>query len=186
MKLSLRFYGDPILRERAAPVAAVNEPLRSLADSMVETMHAEEGIGLAAQQVGERVALCVVDIPPAGDTLDDGTRLNPDVAMPMVLFNPEIVEFSDETEVYEEGCLSFPEIRVPVTRPAEVQVRWTDRDGVRREQHLCGLVARCVQHEMDHLNGVLICDRMSAVKKISMSGKLKRMRRETEQALGIA
>ncbi len=168
------------------PVAAVNEPLRSLADNMVETMHAEEGIGLAAQQVGERVALCVVDVPASGDTLDGGTRLNPDVAMPMVLFNPEIVEFSNDTEVYEEGCLSFPEIRVPVTRPAEVQVRWTDRDGVRREQHLYGLVARCVQHEMDHLNGVLICDRMSAVKKISMSGRLKRMKRETEQALGIA
>lgn len=186
MKLVIRFYGDPILREKAVPVKAVNDPLRSLADNMVETMHAEEGIGLAAQQVGERVALCVVDIPPSEDTSDDGTRMNPDVAMPMVLFNPEIVEFSDETGVYEEGCLSFPEIRVPVTRPTEALVRWTDRDGIRRERRLRGLVARCVQHEMDHLNGVLICDRMSAVKKISLSGRLKRMRRETEQALGIA
>lgn len=186
MKLPLRFYGDPILREKAAPVAAVNDRLRSLADDMIETMHAEEGIGLAGQQVGERVALFVVDIPASADTREDGTRLNPDAVMPMALFNPEIVEFSDETWVYEEGCLSFPEIRVPVTRPAEALVRWTDRDNVRRERRLRGLVARCVQHEMDHLNGVLICDRMSAVKKISLSGKLRRMKRETEQSIGIA
>ncbi len=186
MKLLLRFYGDPVLRQKAAPVAAVDDRLRKLADDMIETMHAEEGIGLAAQQVGETVALCVVDVPASGDTDEDGARLNPDTAMPMVLFNPQIVESSDDTEVYEEGCLSFPEIRVPVTRPSEVVVRWTDRDGAKREQRLCGLVARCVQHEMDHLAGVLICDRMSAVKKISLSGKLKRMKRETEQALGIA
>jgi peptide deformylase len=186
VKLSLRFYGDPVLRQKSTPVAAVDDRLRKLADDMVETMHGEDGIGLAAQQVGETISLCVVDVPAKGDTDEAGTRLNPDVAMPMTLFNPEIVETSDETDVYEEGCLSFPEIRAPVTRPSEVVVRWTDRDGTKREQRLRGLVARCVQHEMDHLAGVLICDRMSAVKKVTLSGKLKRLKRETEEALGLA
>ena len=185
MKLSLKIYGDPVLRMKATPVTKVDDRLRKLADDMVETMHAEDGVGLAAQQVGETVALCVVDIPVSADTTEDGRRLNPDVPMPMALFNPVIVESSNEMDVCEEGCLSFPEIRAPVTRSAEVVVRWTDRGGATCEHRLRGLAARCVQHEMDHLNGVLISDRMSAVKKISLSGKLKRLRRETEQALGL-
>ena len=185
VKLTLRTYGDPVLRQASEPVKQVGERLRQLAADMVETMHAEDGIGLAAQQVGETVSLCVVDIPASSDVDDDGNRLNPDVPMPLALFNPEILSASDETDVYEEGCLSFPDIRAPIVRPVAVTVRHLDSDGRTVERCLRGLVARCVQHEMDHLHGVLICDRMSAVKKVALSGKLKRLRRQTEERLAL-
>lgn len=183
--LKLRIYGDPALRRAAEPVAAVDERLRQLASDMIETMRVESGIGLAAQQVGETTALCVIDIPEAADIDEAGDRQNPDAVMPMILFNPKIVDSSDDTEVLEEGCLSFPDIRAPVTRPAEVTVQWLDPSGAARELRVRGLVGRCIQHELDHLAGVLICDRMSAVKKISLSGKLRRMKRETEAELGL-
>lgn len=186
MKLTVRTYGDPVLRQPARPVAAVDERLRQLAADMIETMRAEDGIGLAAQQVGETVSLCVVDIPVAADTDEAGQRLNPDVAMPLVLLNPEIVSAADETDVYEEGCLSFPDIRANIVRPSEVVVRHMNLDGRTVEQRLRGLTARCAQHEMDHLQGVLICDRMSAVKKVALAGKLKRLRRETAERLSPA
>ena len=185
MKLTLRTYGDPILRQPCRPVDKVDDRLRQLAADMIETMHAEDGIGLAAQQVGARDALCVVEIPVAADTDDAGQRLNPDVPMPLALINPEVLSASKETDVYEEGCLSFPDIRANIVRPTEVVVRYTDLDGQTREQRLRGLVARCAQHEMDHLQGVLICDRMSAVKKVALAGKLKRLKRETAERLAL-
>jgi peptide deformylase len=166
-------------------VETVDESIRRLSQDMIETMYAAEGIGLAAPQVGEAVAVCVVDVPASGDTDENGVRMNPDVPMPMTMINPVLVDASKETDAYEEGCLSLPGIRASVTRPAEITVRWTDLQGGTVVHHLRGMVARCVQHEMDHLRGVLICDRFSPVKKISMSGKLKRMSRETKAALGL-
>ena len=185
MNLILRKYGDPVLREKAKPVPAVDDRVRKLADDMIDTMHVEEGVGLAAQQVGETLALFVMDIPVRSDTDDEGHRLNPDVPMPLVLVNPEIAWASEETEVYEEGCLSFPDIRANVERPAEVEVRYLDRAGQPQRLRLRGLAARCCQHEMDHLDGVLLCDRMSAVKRVAVSGRLKRLRRETREAMGL-
>ena len=185
MNLLLRKYGDPVLREKAKPVPAVDDRVRKLADDMIDTMHAEEGVGLAAQQVGETLALFVMDIPARSDTDGDGNRLNPDAGMPMTLVNPEITWASKETEVYEEGCLSFPDIRANVARPSEVEVRYLDREGKPQQRRLRGLAARCCQHELDHLNGVLLCDRMSAVKRVAVSGRLKRLRRETREALGL-
>lgn len=147
---------------------------------MLETMYAEEGVGLAAEQVGRTESVCVVDVPAAADKDEKGERLNPDVPMPLVLINPKIVEASDETATAEEGCLSFPGIYAPIARPAGVRVRFLDRDGKQREYPLKGLVGRAVQHEMDHLAGVLIVDRMSPVKKIALSGRLKRLRKDTQ------
>ena len=185
MKLKLRIYGDPVLRQKATAVAKADDRIRQLASDMLETMYAEEGIGLAAQQVGEPIALCVVDVPAKGDTDEEGVRFNPDAAMPLVLINPKIVESSEDTDVYEEGCLSFPDIRANIERPWEVVVQYLDRDGKPQEGRFCAMVGRCIQHEMDHLEGVLLSDRMSAVKKIAISGRLKRLRLQTQEDLGL-
>lgn len=185
MKREVRHYGDPVLKQKALPVANVDEAIRSLAQDMLDTMYAEEGIGLAAPQVGESLRLVVVDIPPTGDVDKEGLRCNPDIAMPIVLINPEILEASKETSTYEEGCLSFPEIRANIIRPVTIRARWTTLEGKLRTETLTALVGRCVQHELDHLDGVMICDRMSSVKKIAAKGKLSRLRRETRAALGI-
>lgn len=183
MKLRLRFYGDPVLRTKAAPVAAFDDDLRRLAKDMLDLMRAEKGVGLAAQQVGETRAICVVDVPPEADVDDRGERENPGLAMPIVLVNPEIADASKRTESCEEGCLSFPDIRAAVTRPREIRVRFRDENGAARDIRADGLVARAIQHEMDHLNGVLLADRMSAVKKVALAGRLRRLREETREAL---
>lgn len=183
MKLTLRTYGDAILRQKATPVTSVDDRVRTLAQDMLETMHAEEGVGLAAQQVGALDALCVVDIPTASDADPAGQPLNPGLEMPLILINPVIRGVSEETESWEEGCLSFPEIRAPVERPKEIEVQFSGLDGLPVVRRVRGLAARCIQHELDHLNAVLICDRMSPVKRIALSGRLKRLRRETEHRL---
>ncbi|MCX7818652.1 MAG: peptide deformylase [Kiritimatiellae bacterium] len=184
MRLPLRYYGDPVLKRRALPVREVDERLRRLAEDMIDTMRAEQGIGLAAQQVGETVALCVIEVPPESDADAEGRPLNPGLSMPIVMFNPRIVRASSQTEAREEGCLSFPDIRATIVRPVEVTVQWLGLDGRPTEATLRGLTARCVQHEMDHLDGILISDRMSPVARIALAGRLKRLRRETEASAG--
>lgn len=186
MRLALRLYGDPVLKTPARPVAAIDDNIRRLAADMIETMRAENGIGLAAQQVGADVAVCVVDVPPEMEPSDRKPAAGARPPMPLVLINPRIVAQSDAVESSEEGCLSFPDIRAPVSRPVEVTVRWLGLDGQEREARWGGLLARCVQHEMDHLAGLLISDRMSPVKRIALAGRLKRLRRETEAALARA
>jgi peptide deformylase len=185
MSLQIRKFGDPVLREKAELVEAVTDDTRQLADEMLKAMYADKGIGLAAEQVGRTEHMCIIDIPEVGDLDADGQRFNPDVAMPLVLINAEIVDSSPETEVQEEGCLSFPGIYVPVTRPSEVTVRYLDRNGDKQEIHSVALLARAIQHELDHLNGVLLVDRMSVVKKISLSGRLKRLKKETQADLKL-
>ena len=186
MRRTLRFFGDPVLREPARPVEHFDGALRRLADDMVAIMHAEDGIGLAAQQIGETLSICVVDVPPRADVDEDGRRLHPDLAMPLALCNPRILRASPETVTCEEGCLSFPEIQARVDRPAEIDIAFQDTNGNPRRLPLRGLVARAVQHEMDHLAGVLLIDHMSAVKKAAVSGRLKRLRRNTREALAAA
>ena len=176
-------YGDAVLREKAEPIREVTPEIRQLARDMVETMHAERGVGLAAQQVGKPLSLCVIDVPAEYDVDDNGVRVNPGIAMPLVLINPDIVRYSAEKQSGEEGCLSFPGLSAPVERSMEVTVNHVDLSG--RDQQLTarGFLARAVQHEVDHLNGVLLVDRMSAIKKIALAGQLKRLKRETQQQL---
>jgi len=160
----------PKLKTQAAPVEAVDDELRRLLDDMLETMYAAPGIGLAAPQVGVMQRLIVLDVagkdsPPA----------------PMCLVNPEIVARGDDKVVAEEGCLSLPEIYGDVERHERVFVRYTDREGGVREMDADGLLARCVQHELDHLDGVLFVDHLSALKRKMLLRKLAKMQREKER-----
>lgn len=186
MKLNLHFYGDPVLRAPAARIPAVTDEIRALARDMIETMHAEQGVGLAAPQVGRSVALCVIDVPVEYDTDEDGRRLHPDLTMPMVLINPDVVEPSRKTDSREEGCLSFPGMRGSIPRALEITVRYLDERGQAREARLREFLARVVQHEVDHLNGVLFIDRMSVAKRFALKKKLLELKRETEERLGLA
>lgn len=186
MKQELHIFGDPILREKSKPVETVDDAIRALAKDLIQTMRAERGVGLAAQQIGRTEAICVVEVPVESDLDDQRQRINPDVKMPLVLINPEIIRASKKTASADEGCLSFPGIYAPVRRPVEVTVRFLDLDGQPRELTLRQFIARAVQHEMDHLAGVLLVDRMSAVKRIALAGQLKRMRLETQSALAAA
>ena len=182
MPRSVRIYGDPVLREKAQPVTQFDDDLRRLAAEMIETMHAEEGVGLAAQQIGETQAIFVLDVPETSDRDAEGRRLNPEVAMPLVVVNPHIVSASRRKEAREEGCLSFPEIVASIERSAEITLRWQDLSGAVSEMRLRGLVARAAQHELDHLHGVLLTDRMSPVKRIALRGRLQRLRQAQAKA----
>lgn len=184
MQRGLKYYGDPVLREAARPVRAFDESLRRLAGEMLALMREQRGVGLAAQQIGETLSICVLDVPD--ETGPDGAPRNPDAAMPLVLVNPRIAEGFGPAESMEEGCLSFPEINAPIERPGEVLVEFQDLDGAPRTLRLRGLAARAVQHEMDHLQGVLIVDRMTQLKRLALSGRLKRLRRRTREALAPA
>lgn len=186
VKLDIHAYGDPVLREKAAPVRAVDEEVRAFARDLIETMRAEQGVGLAAQQVGRAIAVCVIEVPVEYDTDDAGQRLNPGLAMPMVFINPEIITVSRKTDGHEEGCLSFPGIRGSIQRHVEITVRYLDEQGRPQERRLVDFVARVVQHEIDHLNGVLFIDRMSAAKRFALKKRLNTLKRETEERLGLA
>lgn len=152
MKLEVRILGDPILRQKAAPVAEISDRTRQLIRDMFETMYAEEGVGLAAPQIGVSERIIVVD--PHNDEI-----------AAFALINPEIVETSKETEKGEEGCLSIPGLRDLVERSVRVVVRGTTPEGEPRELDLSGLPARIIQHEVDHLDGILFFDRLSPLKR---------------------
>jgi peptide deformylase len=158
--LPILYVPDPRLRAKAKPVAANDPRVPALAEKMLATMYRAPGIGLAAPQVGEMLRLVVIDIHP-----DD----QPD---PMVLVNPEIVAASQEIATREEGCLSLPNQFADVTRPAVVKVRWMDLSGAKREIEADGLLAACMQHELDHLDGVLFVDHISALKRNMLLRKL--------------
>lgn len=162
--LKLRYYGDPILRRRAGDVRAFDEKLRDIADDMLETMEREEGVGLAAPQVGLEVRLLVA--LAMREPGDEG-------AEPVVLVNPEILERSRDSWVYEEGCLSIPGIRGDVTRPLTIKVRYRDLEGRERELEVEGMFARILQHEIDHLEGKLFIDYLSAAEKTLIKPKLR-------------
>ena len=176
MKYDVITYGDVVLRRKADRVEQFRG-LKELAADMLETLHAFNGLGLAAQQVGQTISICVIDVPPDLDVKEKGgPRLNPEIAMPLVLLNLEIVDSIGKVTA-QEGCLSFPEIFVPIARAEEVTASFDDLGGQRTTIHARGLLARAIQHELDHLNGVLLVDRMSPVRKISLSGKLKKLRK---------
>ncbi len=165
-------FGSEALRQKAKAVGKVSDEIRALAEDMLASMYAENGLGLAAEQIGRDEAICVIDVPA-----DDACGL----AMPLVLIDPEIVETSGE-QVGQEGCLSFPGIYVNVARADHITVAYTDKLGKRQEIQAAGLLSRAVQHEMDHLNGVLLVDHMSAVQKVANAGKLKRLKKESKRA----
>jgi peptide deformylase len=179
MTLDVVTYGVPVLRERAIPVTSFDGGIKNLADDMLETMYGCSGLGLAAEQIGKTTAVCVVDVPPERLVEDDPAFVESGIPMPLVMINPEIIDRGG-SEVREEGCLSFPEIYAPIKRATEVEVVYSDLKGEKHSLSAKGLLARAIQHELDHLSGVLIVDRMSAVKRIGLAGQLKRLRQETE------
>ncbi len=161
-------YGARLLRQRAEPVSGDLAALRPLVDDMFETMYAEPGIGLAAPQIGVSKRLVVIDAVPE----EDGAEA---LAPKLVLVNPEIMWFSPDRVPYEEGCLSVPDILESVERPRAIRFRYTDLDGRSLERDTAGLLARVVQHEVDHLNGILFIDRVSLVKKQFLRKKLRQL-----------
>ena len=183
MSLPICTYGNPVLRKKAREVKDINDDIRAFAREMLETMHKERGLGLAAEQVGRFERIFVIEIPTESDMGDDGQRENPDIEMPLVFINPKITGHTDDVQVGQEGCLSFPDIFANVQRWYEVDAEYTDLAGQPQTLHAKGLLARAVQHELDHLDGILLVDRMSHVKKVALSGKLKRLVKQTKQAL---
>ena len=169
-------YGEPELRIKSQPVERIDDAIRELAADMLAAMHRNNGIGLAAEQVGRAESICVIDIPPGVDGEQAGTSSRGEITMPLVLINPRIIKAQGE-QTEPEGCLSFPDVFVPVKRAAEVDVTFTNLDEEEESVHAAGLLARAVQHELDHLEGVLLVDRMSPVQKVSVAGKLKRIKR---------
>ena len=173
MNLKIVKYGDPVLREKAQPVAVVTDELRQLAADMIATMHRAKGVGLAAEQVGRTEKLCVIDIPEGCDS-DEDELFNASVPMPLVLFNPEIVS-QEGSQRDKEGCLSFPGIGGSITRAAQVTCQYLDEDNMPQMLAARGFLARALQHEIDHLNGVLYVDHMSEVERLEYANKLKKL-----------
>ncbi|WP_294620661.1 peptide deformylase [uncultured Roseovarius sp.] len=172
MKRPILIHPDPRLKKLCAPVPDISDELRKLADDMLETMYDAPGIGLAAPQIGVMDRVIVLDC-----VKDEG-----EAPRPLVMFNPEIVASSDETNVYEEGCLSIPEQYAEVKRPKVVDVRWIDRDGNEQSETFDDLWATCVQHEIDHLNGKLFIDYLGPMKRQMITRKMQKLKREQAKA----
>jgi len=188
MILPILQYGDPVLRAKGKRIEEIDDRIRELAVNMIETMHAAHGVGLAAQQIGEALQLTVLDISPIEDrpsTLKlDGKDADPKTAMPLVLINPE-VELHGETELGVEGCLSFPEITGDIERATSVIVRAQTLEGDAIQIEAGGFLARAIQHEHDHLNGILFIDRMNSAAKAALSSHLRRMQKEARRGRRI-
>lgn len=174
MKYTVVTYGQEVLREKATEVGEVTDETRRLAKDMLKCMYDAEGVGLAAEQIGRTERMCVIDIPAEAEK-KDCVEFNSPIEMPLVMVDPIIKELSSKTQRGNEGCLSFPEISVQITRANEVEVEYTNLDGARKTIRARGLLARAIQHECDHLDGVLLVDRMSPVQRLSVKGKLKRL-----------
>ena len=173
MKLKVYKYGEKVLREKATPVVVVDDRLRKLAADMLETMHDAKGVGLAAEQVGHLERMCVIDIPEGCEEAEDEI-FNAPIAMPLVLLNPEIIA-QEGCQRDKEGCLSFPNVGGTLTRAAQVTCQYLDADNRPQMITARGFLARALQHEIDHLNGILYIDHMSAVERLACSAKLKKL-----------
>ncbi len=188
MILEIRTYGDPVLRQKGRRIERVTDDIRQLADDMVETMVEAGGVGLAAQQIGRAIQLTVIDTRPSDRpwifTAMDGQVIDPDKAMPLVLLNPTLHNPRGE-EKGVEGCLSVPEISADIVRAEVVEVHADSLQGGPIVFQCSGLLARCVQHEVDHLQGILFIDRMDAATRAALSGQLKRLQKETRDALAL-
>jgi peptide deformylase len=173
MVLPIHLYGHDALRQETTPVDENSEALQALIDNMIETMRNAAGIGLAAPQVGREERLFVVDVTPMATEMEEDDEPVP--PQPMVFINPEIVTGSDETTDMEEGCLSIPEVREAVTRPERVRLRYRDRDFEEQTLETGSVLARVVQHEHDHLEGVLFTDYLSSFRKRLLRRSLRQM-----------
>jgi peptide deformylase len=162
---------DPILRTPSQPLERIDDDVRRLADDMLETMYDAPGIGLAAIQIGEPLRMLVIDLAKDDQPKD-----------PHVFINPQIVRFGDEASVYEEGCLSIPDYYAEVERPGTVHVTYLDRHGKEQALEADGLMATCLQHEIDHLNGVLFIDHISKLKRDMVVRKFKKLARDRVSA----
>ena len=181
MILEIVKYGHPALRAKGKPVAEITEEIRELSESMLETMEDANGVGLAAQQVGVPLQLAVLDVRfvedrPSGMTIE-GKPVNITDYMPMVLLNPRL-ELSKDKEIGVEGCLSFPDITADIMRAGSVNAKATLLDGREIEFGATGLLARALQHEVDHLQGILFIDRMNSATKASLASRLKKMQKK--------
>ncbi len=172
---------DPVLRQISKPVAEVTDATRTLIADMFETMYAAPGIGLAAVQVGVPERILVIDLQRPGPA-DPETGKAEEIRDPRVFINPEVLWESEEFGVYNEGCLSVPEQYADVERPERIRARWLDGDGATHEEELDGLLATCLQHEMDHLEGILFIDHLSKLKRDMVLKKLEKARRGKKAA----
>ncbi len=169
-KRSIIIEPDPILRKESSPIEQVDDELRNLLDEMLKTMYSASGIGLAAVQIGILKRLIVIDISKEDQSKN-----------PIFLVNPEITFKSKNTSVYEEGCLSLPGHFAEIERPAECKVNYIDYNGQKKELQANGLLATCIQHEIDHLNGILFVDYLSKLKKDMIIKKLIKQKKEIDK-----
>lgn len=170
-KLDIITLPDPLLRTTSTPIERVDDEVRRLAEDMLETMYGAPGVGLAAVQIGIPRQLIVLD-----------TAKDDDPPRPLVMINPEIRQLGDELRLYEEGCLSIPEVRVEIERPAEIVVGYLDREGKPQELKASGLLATAIQHEVDHLQGKLIIDFLSRLKRDIIVRRFKKQAKGEEPA----
>jgi len=169
---------DAVLREISKPVETFDDQLKTLVADMFETMYDAPGIGLAAVQVGVPIRLLVIDLQEPADPEDPASKI---VREPRVFVNPEVLWHSDSEVPYTEGCLSVPEQYAEVMRPDKIRAKWQDENGKAYEEEIEGLLAVCLQHEMDHLNGVLFIDHLSRLKRDMVLKKLAKWRKENQQ-----
>jgi peptide deformylase len=162
---------DPILKQVSKPVVQVDDAIRALMDDMLDSMYAAKGIGLAAVQIGEPVRVIVMDLGWSGDAE------NPEGRTPRFFANPEIIASSEDLTPYEEGCLSVPEYYDEVERPSKVRLRYLNRDNELVEEEAEGMFATCIQHEMDHLEGVLFIDHLSRLRRDRAVARVKKLKR---------
>lgn len=169
MILPVYTYNHPVLKSATARIEDMSDELNEFIANMFETMYNANGIGLAANQVGKGLAITVIDIAESEEA-DESER-------PLVMINPVIEAFSDEELEFEEGCLSLPDFHDKVVRPAEIQVRFLDQHMKEHTREAAGLMARVMQHEIDHLNGIYFFERLSPIRRTLANGKLKRIAR---------
>ena len=186
MPLRIVHYNESVLRKKGEKVSKFDVSLRALAKEMIATMHEAAGIGLAAQQIGRALQLCVVDLSEVEAEFAwelDGVRLPLELFMPMTIAKPVITVAKDAPEdIFEEGCLSFPKIRGDVQRPEAIAVKYQDEFGATHTLKCNGLLARCVQHEADHLNGVLFIDHMTKKTLAEIDDAVKTLAKATRAA----
>jgi peptide deformylase len=186
MSLQIVHYCDPILRRKGEKITMFDAFLRQLSADMIETMHEANGIGLAAQQIGRALQICVIDLRPVEVDFTwelDGAKPPLELIMPMTIVNPvlDVVHGTDEY-LYEEGCLSFPKIRGDIARPDAITAKFQDEKGVPHVLRCDGLLARCIQHEADHLNGILFIDRMDKKTRAKVDPDVRALAKATREA----
>ena len=182
MVLEIVKYGDPVLQTKGKRVERVDDSIRQLAQDMTETMYAARGLGLAAQQVGVALQMTVVDVAQVQEDRPSTMKVKGEIVdlaewMPLVLLNPKL-ELKPEKDLASEGCLSFPEIHGDVPRSTTIQVQADLLDGDQLEFEATGMLSRAIQHEVDHLHGILFTSRMNSAAKAGLSGRLKRLFKE--------